>query len=225
MNLLETIPQKRRQLILLVFFMALFNVCLVLFRAYWSNTYLYFFLAWNLLLAFIPMGISLVLRYHQHSGKRLLVAGILLSGWLLFLPNSFYIITDLFHLRPKTGIPLWYDLLMIFSFAWNGLIVGYLSIFDVHEFLEERWNKSVAWSGSVFILVLCAFGVYLGRYLRWNSWDILTDPLSILMDIGRRVVYPAQYLDAWGITIGYSLFFILGYITLRVFSKAEIAAR
>ena len=217
------IPPKRRQILLLVLFMTIFNVFLVLFRVYRTGTFLYFFLTWNLFLAFIPMLISLFLRYFHQPLRQLVVMGILLAGWLLFLPNSFYIITDLFHLRPRYGIPLWYDLLMIFSFAWNGMMVGYLSIIDVHDIIEERWNKAVAWSGVVTVLIACAFGVYLGRYLRWNSWDLLTDPFLVLTDIGQRVVYPYQHLDAWGVTIGYSSFFILGYITLRLFSKPEIA--
>lgn len=220
---LSDIPQKRKHLLFLICFMALFNAILLGVRIYMAQKPIFLFLIWNLFLAFIPLGIGLFLRYGTSGGKNRFLHILLFMGWLLFLPNAFYLMTDLFHLKPRTGIPLWYDLLLIFSFAWNGLIVGYLSIIDIHEFLERTWNASIAWGSSICILILCAFGIYLGRYLRWNSWDILTDPISLISDIGHRVVFPAEHLDAWGVTICYSLFFIIGFITLRIFSKPEIS--
>lgn len=215
------VPQKRKLLLYLIAAMALFNFTLLGFRINMVSRLTYSFLVWNLFLALIPLGFSIILRFAKETKiKRWATPGLLFI-WLFFLPNSFYIITDLFHLRPKQGVPLWYDLLLIFSFAWNGLIAGYLSIFDVHEFIESKWNKISAWVFTLIIIFLSSFGVYLGRYLRWNSWDIIADPFGVFFDIADRILDPLNHLQTWGLTISYSIFFFLGYLTLKIFSATE----
>ncbi len=215
MNLFEIFQRDKLQMMLLVLFLSLFSTVLVALRVYYTSSFTYLFLIWNLFLAGIPFVISLLITTQkQVGGKRFYVVMLpLLLIWLMFLPNAFYIITDLFHLRPKNQIPLWYDLLLLLSFAWTGLVLGYLSLIDIHELVERRSGKRTAWLFAIGILVLCAFGVYLGRYLRWNSWDLFTRPNALLGDVYRQLMTSAEYL---GVTIGFSIFFLLGYLTFRV---------
>ncbi|MFN8346228.1 MAG: DUF1361 domain-containing protein [Spirosomataceae bacterium] len=138
------------------------------------------FLIWNLFLAWIPLGLAYFtedLWQRLLIGKRGVVIGV--SVWLLFFPNAPYIITDLIHLRAAPESLVWYDALMNFSFALAGLLTGFYSLLRVQRLVEKIWNQFSAWivvSGS---LVLSSYGVYLGRFGRWNSWDILTHPFSL----------------------------------------------
>lgn len=116
----------------------LFSILLVAARVWRSHSLLYISLIWNLLLAWIPYAVSLLAtgkkRWFSHPA--IFYTGSLI--WLLFFPNAPYIITDLFHLEQRPGIPLWFDLLLIFSFAWNGLIFGYLSLMKMEREFRRR---------------------------------------------------------------------------------------
>lgn len=205
---------RLRLLALLAVSMA-FSIIMSAFRVWHTGTLVYAFLIWNLFLAAIPYGISTFLVEFEELRRRPPIFWSLLALWLLFLPNAPYIFTDLFHLRLRNGVPLWFDLLLLLSFAWNGIILGYLSLFDVQELMALKLGKRFTWLGVVGILFLCAFGVYLGRYLRWNSWDLFFNPLPLLTDIRDRFLNPFEHPQTWGLTIGYGTFLVLGYLKLR----------
>lgn len=209
-----------RLLALLALSMA-FSITMNGFRIWHSHTLTYVFLVWNLFLAAIPFAISTLLIEFKSLRKRQIIFWGLIAVWLLFLPNAPYIFTDLFHLKLKNGVPLWFDLLLLLSFAWNGIILGYLSLFDVQELVAPRLGKGFTWVSVIGILFLCAFGVYLGRYLRWNSWDIFFNPLPLLTDIGDRFFNPFSHLQTWGLTLGYGTFLVLGYLTLSVLIRHQ----
>lgn len=139
------------------------------------------FLIRNLFLAWIPLGLAYLAEdvwRQQFLGKWGTIAA--LSVWLLFFPNAPYLITDLIHLKAAPDHLIWYDALMSFSFALAGLLTGLYSLLKVHRLVEEIRNGLLAWitvSGSLF---LSSYGVYLGRFGRWNSWDILTHPFSLV---------------------------------------------
>ena len=141
--------------------------------------------------------------------------------WLLFFPNAPYIFTDLLHLRLKLGMPTWFDLLLIFSFAWNGLILGYLSLMDMEHLVAQKFNRLAACLFSLAALAGAAFGIYLGRFLRWNSWDILTDPFALALDIGHRLLHPFQHPRTLGFTLACAALLIGGYATLHILAQAQ----
>lgn len=212
----KAITNPRLRLLALLALSMAFSVAMAAFRIWHSHTLTYAFLVWNLFLAAIPYGISTLLVEFENLRKRPLVFWSLIALWLLFLPNAPYIFTDLFHLSPKNGVPLWFDLLLLLSFAWNGIILGYLSLFDVQELVSQKLGKRFTWLSVVGILFLCAFGVYLGRYLRWNSWDLFFNPFALLSDIADRFLNPFAHPQTWGLTLGYGTFLVLGYLTLNV---------
>jgi uncharacterized membrane protein len=193
---------------------ALFSLVLIAFRIYFTSGIYLSFLLWNLFLAWLPYYLSNhLLNYHQQekAGWKLLV---LFGLWLLFFPNSPYIITDLFHLTNHKEMPIWYDLALIFSVAWSGLILGFLSLMQVHHFLNEKYGQRTSWVLISLIQLLCAYGIYLGRYQRYNSWDIVTNPFSLLNEIGDLLCNPMSHPRTIGVTLVFSVVLMLSYLTL-----------
>lgn len=199
----------------LIIFPALISIGVLAVRIIYSGSPLFIFFVWNLFLALIPFYLSLKIISTSEKKTTNGVNWLLIFIWLLFLPNAPYIITDLIHLKHRTGVPLWYDTLLILSFCWNGLIIGFLSIYNVHEVLKQRKGEFKSWVFILAVILLCGFGIYLGRYLRWNSWDILVNPLNLLSDIVNRIIYPFSHIKTWSITFSYSIFLIVGYLSIR----------
>lgn len=185
--------------------------CLLLAaRFHLASSHRYSFLVWNLFLAAIPLGLSLGLG----SVRRTQHAMLLLAAWLLFFPNAPYVLTDLIHLRPQNHahVPLWLDLVMLLSFAFVALGLGFQSLRIVQHWFEQRFSRRIAWGVALATLGLSGFGVYLGRFLRWNSWDILRRPHLLGQDIVERIVQPWLHPQAWGFTVGYAVLLTLAYL-------------
>lgn len=199
------------------------SAVLIVFRVFLTHRISLVFLIWNLFLAAIPLGLTLLLGLMPPETRRrwLLPVGGL---WLLFFPNAPYILTDLLHLGEYPGIPRWYDLTLILTAAWNGLMLGYASLLDMQRFVEERLGWVSGWAFSTFTLMLSAYGVYLGRFLRWNSWDIVTNPFSLAYDIIDTLLHPTHHPRAWGVTLLLGVFLLLGYLTLRALGRLQLAA-
>jgi uncharacterized membrane protein len=195
--------------ILLLFFG--FITSLILARVFYTNSLLYIFLIWNIFLAFIPYWVSKCLF---KTGYNNYITASLFFVWLLFFPNALYIITDLIHLQRKTNIPIWFDAIIIFSSALLGLIVAFVSLFKVEEFLRLKFSKQKINIAIPILLFLGSFGVYLGRFLRWNSWDIIQNPLGLISSIVNRFIFPFDHLRTWGLTFMLTGLFYLIYLLL-----------
>ena len=146
-----------------------------------GNWWFFVMLTWNLFLAFFPLGVVLVLRDLRAAGflnRWLLGAG--LAMWLAFLPNAPYIITDLFHIREVQPSLLWFDTITLFLFALTGLLAGLYSTLVVHRMVRPLAGSWPTWALVLGSQVLAGFGIYLGRFGRWNSWDVLTKPVALI---------------------------------------------
>ena len=177
----------------------------------------FLFLVWNLFLAWIPYGFALVLDFSLRFKKNLSAYSIvfMIVMWLLFFPNAPYILTDLLHLRNREVVPQWFDLMLIVSFAWTGLMLGYCSLLEIQHFLEQRFQPWFVWTALVSAIGLGGFGVYMGRFQRWNSWDIVAHPFSILRQQIHILLNPLENLHALGVAIVLSGFMLVGYLTLN----------
>lgn len=193
----------------------LFSVVLIAYRCHFTSTLLYTFLCWNLILALIPYLLSSLIVLFPPQSKNNLMLYLLIAVWLLFFPNAPYILTDLFHLRAKPPVPFWYDLVLILSCAWNGLILAIVSLWDMHQLLNRLFNRTLGWIFALSALVLGSFGIYLGRYLRFNSWDIVSNPRSLFFDILDRIINPLSHTTTYGVTILFSVFLIILYLTIH----------
>ncbi|WP_083547284.1 DUF1361 domain-containing protein [Chryseobacterium polytrichastri] len=208
---------QRFEITILLILMTLFCFSLSVFRYYLSDTKVFFFLNWNLFLAWIPIIISSFLLIFHIKSKVALAFAIVV--WILFFPNSPYILTDLFHLRTRNSVPIWYDLIVILSYAWAGLICGFISLLDIEKMLSSYFKRSTISIIAVLFLFLSSFGVYLGRFLRWNSWDVLNNPFGLFNDIAVRFVYPLDYTKTWGVTVLMGIMLNFMYFMLRAIRK------
>lgn len=194
-----------------------FCFSLLLFRYYHSAQITFLFLVWNLFLAWIPYWLTtLWLAVPRIRSWKIGMLAIFMT-WLLFLPNAPYILTDLFHLQPRYMVPLWYDLILIVSFAGTGLLLGFLSLYHWHRLVSQRWGEIGGFIFSVFCLIMSSYGVYLGRYLRWNSWDMFTHPGDLILALAQQWLYPWVHTSMYKIIIVFSAFQILAYFTLYFF--------
>ena len=180
------------------------------------------FLAWNLVLAAVPLVASTVLVRldGRGGGGAALVA--LGAVWLLFFPNAPYILTDLVHLRVRPPVPFWYDLAVLLSAAGVGLLAGYVSLADVQGVVARRWGGAAGWAAAVGALFLGAFGVYLGRELRWNSWDVVTAPGGVARSVLGPVLDPGAHLGAVVITLVFGGMLTAGYVALRALAAPPV---
>ncbi len=189
------------------------------FRFLYTDTKVFLFLNWNLFLAFLPWLFSSLIIIKPKFQRNRIVILILLCSWLLFFPNAPYILTDLFHLQLKLSMPVWFDLLLILSFAWTGLLFGFMSLWDIEQTLSKSIKNKMIPVISVGLLFLGSFGIYIGRYLRWNSWDVLRDPFGLLYDIRDKVINPLDHPGAWGMTLFMGLFLNMVYWSFRLIRK------
>lgn len=159
-----------------------------------SDTWRLWFLSWNLFLAWIPLLLAVWL-VSQIDKKKIptwkeVVIGLM---WLVFLPNSFYLITDLIHLQSSGEISVLYDTALIVSFVINGLLLGFLSLYMVHQAIQKYVSRTTAYWMAQLALFLSGFAIYLGRYLRWNTWDVVFNPMGLIFDVSDRIINPGSY--------------------------------
>lgn len=196
--------------------------CLLLIsRMIASSSSRFGFLFWNLFLAAVPLIIAwwLAQRIPKFGWAKWQQVGLTLL-WLSFLPNSFYIVTDLIHLRPNYEADLLFDIVLILSFITAGLVFGLISVFIVHKEIVKRvsQNRAYAWVGLIFLAV--SFAVYLGRYTRWNTWDILLRPAGLLFDVSDRVVNPGLHAQTYQNTL--VLFLLIFALYIFVWESARL---
>ena len=171
-------------------------------QSFLFGKFTYLFFVWNLFLAAIPLYISSFLLQAQKKNIHYLLFII----WILFFPNALYIITDLLHLKERNNVPLWFDVLLIFSAAINGLLMAFISLYQVDLFLQTKFNIQKTKLILYACLFISSFGIYVGRFLRWNSWDIFFNPFQFSLEIIQPFINPFHHPRTWGVTITFYLF-------------------
>lgn len=194
-----------------------------LFYHHRSMTFL--FLVFNLFLAWMPYWISMSFKTLDEKCKTPILLSLVAGLWLLFFPNAPYIITDLIHIKSRPPVPVWYDALLIFSFAWTGLMLGFASLLAFQTLLQKYFSKWTVGSIILTVLSLAGLGVYIGRFQRWHSWHILTSPEALIMDIGHRLLHPLSYANTLGLAVVLTGFLILGYITVLIVIHPNIQSK
>ena len=192
---------------------------LTIFRSRYPDSPKILLLNWDLFLAFIPWAISSIAVVFPKLQDRKLIILFLFATWLLFFPNAPYLLTDLLYLRIYSRFPQWFDLVMILCFAWTGLLFGFLSLMDMEKVLLKSVNRT--WTSTIVagILFLSSFGIYIGKYLGWNSWDIIRNPFGVFYDIGERVMNPFEFRGTWAFTIIMGIFLNIVYWSFRLIKQ------
>ena len=187
-------------------------------RVAYSDSRRYTFLVWNLFLAWIP----LIMAYIAYalSLKRVflyLFVPVFALVWLAFFPNAPYIMTDFQHLANGwDGAPLWFDVILLIWSSWTGLLLGIVSLYLMQEIVRKTFGKFLGWVLVFGVSFLSSFGVYLGRFLRWNSWDMLHNFESILRDAWKLLRHLNK--SAIGFTALFTVFFLFVYLTFYAFA-------
>jgi len=196
---------------------SVFSVLILRVRSEFSGSGHYFFLVWNLFLAWIPFLIA-YFTYTAVLTKRQIYVVVPLAAffWLIFFPNAPYILTDFQHLAGAwRDVPVWYDVMLLIWFAFTGLMLGMTSLFMMHEIIRREFGRWVGWGFVIVVAGLSSAGVYVGRFLRWNSWDIFSNPAGLAEYTLQSAQDPS--LQSIGFTSLFGAFFLFLYITLYTF--------
>ena len=206
---------------------SLFAFTLYLVRAVYSGSWLvYINLSWNLVLAWVPFTFSIFTAgLFRTFPKRWWLVIPPAAIWLVFFPNAPYMITDFFHLAPRAGVPLWYDVLLLAVFSWTGVFLAIASLRTMQIITSVFLGKAISWLFVLFALGLSGLGIYLGRFGRWNSWDLILNPKGILAEVAKSFLEPMENLRFFGFTILFTGFLFVCYlmfISMRHLEETEI---
>lgn len=201
---------------LLLCIMSLFCVFLIIVRSVSTGKVQLLFLMWNLFLAFIPWILSALITVLEK--RHIIIHYILIVVWLLFFPNAPYILTDLIHLGYFRSAPLWFDLILLLSFAFTGLLYGFESLRNIELIFhfKKRFQGIIV---SIVLINIACLGIYIGRFLRWNSWDVVKNFPKLAQDIFDHVAGSENYQTTWGFT------FLLGILLSLVYLSYQIAGK
>jgi len=208
---------------LMMFFLlagaTIFSIAVWRFRSDYSGTGHYAFLVWNLFLAWIPFVISyFVYTFTLNRRQIFIVIPIAVFFWLIFFPNAPYILTDFQHLAGKwRELPVWYDVMMLIWFAFTGLLLGMVSLFLMQEVIRREFGRWVGWGFVALVAGLSSAGIYVGRFLRWNSWDIFTNPGDMALYTLQSAENPS--MQSIGFMSLFGILFLFLYITLYTFGR------
>ncbi|MBN1248116.1 MAG: DUF1361 domain-containing protein [Anaerolineae bacterium] len=222
-------PAYYRQLTLVASLIFATVVCagLLALRMAYTRGLMYVGLLWNLFLAWLPL-VSSLAAYNLYRRWYSLTTILVLASaliWLLFFPNAPYLLTDLMHLK-ASDVPLWYDLILLVAFAWTGSFLGHVSLYLMQCVVQRVVGPLLSWVFALGTLGLGSLGIYLGRFLRWNSWDIFTRPGEILTDIWEFIRHPFAHLEVIAFSVLFYLFLVASYwmlVTLTQFAREQPA--
>jgi uncharacterized membrane protein len=200
-------------------------VATVEYRIHITGDPYYRFLVWNLILAWVPFALALAAYDRARRAPDALAAGLGVL-WLLFFPNAPYMLTDFIHLGEGPA-PLWYDALMLSSFAWTALLLGFASLYLMQMVIRRVAGSAVAWLGVLAALALASVGVYIGRFIRFNSWDALLHPRRVaqvvhaqLLVASPRMVGALLALTGF-LAVGYAVIYTLAGLRLELERERE----
>jgi len=184
-------------------------------RMQMMGSFAYGFLVWNLFLAWIPFWcaggvLSLVESKSQRRGLMWFLAAI----WLIFFPNAPYIVTDFKHLFDTPHLTWWYDIGLIASFAWTGCFLAVVSLQIMQSLVARRVGQVGSWIFVLATIGLSGVGIYIGRFLRFNSWDLITRPQEILGYVRGAVIEPLSHTRGIGVTLMFSAVLLVCYVTV-----------
>jgi uncharacterized membrane protein len=191
---------------------------LVFARVAYSESGRHLGLIWNLFLAWIPF----MLAYFAHAvswrrASLYLIIPVIAFLWLIFYPNAPYMLTDLQDLTRRAGdAPLWYDVIIVVWCSWTGMLLGIISLYLMQNIIVRNFGGRAGWIFVFGISALSSFGIYIGRFVRLNSWDILQNPAETAQEILGVVIDPSRRLAAF--TLLYTIFFLFVFLLLYSFS-------
>jgi uncharacterized membrane protein len=193
------------------------STLLIVARVIHTGRLTYAFLVYNLALAWIPLGFAAAAYSFDACRSRAarVLAVACAGGWLIFFPNAPYLVTDLMHLRVRGNRLFWLDMTALQAFAWTGLALGFVSLDLIQRLVARRVGRAMSWLFAAAVLAASAFGVYLGRFRRWNSWDILRAPRALLADVAATLLNPFPNHQVIAHCVVLAAFLFTAYVVVR----------
>lgn len=191
---------------------------LICFRMLYAGNLRYLSMIWNIFLAWIPFVLAGFLQQYRskENWKHILIFG----SWLLFFPNALYIVTDLVHLQADTNMPWWFDAVLLFACSFVGIMMAFISLRKAELYLQSFFKQTEVSVLMAVVLFLGSFGVYLGRFERWNSWDVVNDPIALARGIAGKIMNPIDNYKVWAITLLFSGIYTLLYYFIKTLPQA-----
>lgn len=223
-KLLKT--SRYRRIIELLILSNAVSVLFFILRFIGADNFRYWFMLWNLTLAWVAPLIAwlLIRNLRLHSWKNWFNV-VLTVAWIGFLPNSFYMVSDLIHVQQTGEVSIIFDAVLFTSFIFNGFIAGYIGTYLVHRELLKRFSVRRSYALVLAVFALCSYAIYLGRVLRWNTWDALLQPAALIFDISDTIIRPLDHPQALVITLSFTLlistFYLLALEVLRALRSAR----
>jgi uncharacterized membrane protein len=197
---------------------------LVTARMLWTDSARDSFLLWNLFLAWLPLVFSLLAcdAYRNGSGRGWRFFG-LAGAWLVFFPNAPYIFTDVIHLANRFRGEFWVDLVLILICALTGLVLGFVSLFLMQSVVSRMFGRAASWFFIAGVAGLSGVGIYLGRFLRFNSWDLLLKPVALARDLGHLAADPLAHPHSFVLPALFATFLFIAYLMLYALTHLQHA--
>lgn len=187
-------------------------------RIWLSRSPSHLFLMWNLFLAWVPYLCALAIGLLQMRSSRAWLYLAPLAVWLLFFPNATYLVTDFYNLNEYASVPLWYDIGLYATCAWTGLLLAVASLMIVQGLVRQYLGAWFSWLFVLAMVGLNGVGIYLGRFMRWNSWDVFTDPIPVLNDALAPFMHPIAHRGSIAVMVMFSAFLLVCYVTVMSFT-------
>lgn len=219
LRLRGSFSDRRLAVVAALALLTLFTLAMLAVRMAYTGTHGHSWLAWNLFLAWIPFALALLLYERAGAGAPLRVIVPLGLFWLIFFPNAPYLVTDLKYVSGGGRIPVLYDVLLFSAGAWTGLLLGLTSLFLVHMVVRRLVGTVNAWALVAAVLSLSSFGIYLGRVQRWNSWDVVANPVPLAAQLVQGLAHPLDYPRPLGLTVLLTAFLLTSYLVLYSFAR------
>ncbi len=188
----------------------LFLVPLIISRMIWHGNIHFGFLLWNLFLAWLPAVASHCIHYARKPILTWACAGF----WLLFFPNTAYLLTDIVHLYVRPSASFWLDLAILFGAALHGVVLFICTLQQMESWYSKLLIPRYTHLLTMFILFIAGYGIYLGRIERWNSWDLLFDTRDLLYSIAYELRHPIRCLKVWVLSTLFTTPLGLAYLLL-----------
>jgi uncharacterized membrane protein len=202
------------------------SVVLVVARVIWTESFHGAFLVWNLFLAWLPLIFALLACEQYRNGMKpgwrfLGFAG----AWLLFFPNAPYIFTDLIHLFTGFYRYFWVDMVLILTCALTGLVLGFMSLYLMQSVVRRMFGRLASWVFIALVAGLSGFGIYLGRMMRLNSWDVLARPFRVYHGVGASLHQSVVYPSTVAFPILFAAFLFIAYLMLYALTQLPPTAQ
>jgi uncharacterized membrane protein len=132
------------------------------------------------------------------------------------------IVTDLIHLHPRPPVPIWFDMMTMVSFAGTGFLLGFTSLYVMQRIVAETFGRAASWLFVLGVLGLTGLGIYIGRFLRWSSWDLLVNPIRLAADLFQQFSHPRSHPAPILYTFLFAKVCLLGYLTLYAMTHLRL---